>query len=141
MSIMEGLYQDIILDHYKHPRNFVQLDNIPDEQAHENPSCGDSLKMELIIQDGIIQGIHHESHGCAISVSSASMMSEFLAGKTVAQARQNIAEFLAAFRSQKEGSLEPYEDLVALEGVMKYPARVKCATLAWHAIEAMLQEK
>lgn len=135
---MEDLYQDIILDHYRHPRNYVLLDHIPDSQAHENPSCGDSLKLELEISEGRITGVHHQSEGCAISVSSASMMSELMTGHTLAEARQLIRQFLEIFQDRSESLPEEFGELSALEGVKHYPLRVKCATLAWHALENLL---
>ncbi len=138
---MEALYQDIILDHYKNPRNFRKLDHIPEDQVFENPSCGDSLKLEVKIENGIIQSVSHESSGCAISVSSASMMTALLSGKTVAEAQNIVARFLAAFRGEVEGIPEEYDDLLALEGVIKYPLRVKCATLAWHALDTILKSQ
>jgi len=138
----EDLYQEIILDHYRHPRNFADLSDVPDEEAHENPTCGDSVKLVVDVdEDGIVQSIRYNSRGCAISVASASLMSERLRGLTVAEALERVSTFMRILRGEEpEASLEDWGDLVALEGVAQYPLRVKCATLAWHALEDALRK-
>ena len=136
---LDSLYQDIILDHYKHPRNFKKLDYISEDNIHENPSCGDSLKLDLKIENGIIKEVLHESKGCAISVSSASMMTEFLTGKTIDEAKEIIQHFIDIMQGKKPvEDLENYDDLTILKGVISYPLRVKCATLSWHALLSMV---
>ena len=137
---MDDLYMEIILDHYKSPRNKTDLSHLSDDQVHENPSCGDSVKLEVTMnEDGRIGSVHFDGHGCAISTASASLMTERLPGLTVNEARKFIASFLSVFRGETGGEvLEEWGDLAVLGGVTKFPMRVKCATLAWHALEKSL---
>ncbi len=138
----EDLYQEIILDHYRHPRNFDDLSGVSEQEVYENPTCGDSVKLVVDVDDdGIVQGIRYNSKGCAISVASASLMSERLKGLTVEEALRRVREFVQILRGEsKDSSLEDWGDLIALEGVAQYPLRVKCATLAWHALEHALEK-
>ncbi|OQX28772.1 MAG: SUF system NifU family Fe-S cluster assembly protein [Spirochaeta sp. LUC14_002_19_P3] len=140
---LDNLYMEIILDHYKHPRNRTDLSHLDDSTLHENPSCGDSIKIEVIFNpDGTIRDARHDGHGCAISTASASLLSERLPGKTPAEARQFIAEFIAVLRGEAPPErLDAFGDLAALGGVVKFPLRVKCAALAWHALEKCLEGK
>jgi len=135
MGELDGLYMEIILDHYKFPRNKADLSHIADEYLHENPSCGDSLKLELIMgKGGRIETVHFDGYGCAISTASASLMSEQLIGKTTEQAGRLIDVFLKVLRGEESSdSLKEWGDLMVLGGVSRFPLRVKCATLAWHA--------
>jgi len=137
---LDNLYMEIILDHYKFPRNKADLSHIADEYLHENPSCGDSLKLELVVGgDGKIGSVCFDGHGCAISTASASLMSERLIGKTPEEARRLIDVFLKVLRGEENSdSLEEWGDLMVLGGVTQFPLRVKCATLAWHAARKSL---
>ena len=137
----EDLYQEIILDHYRHPRNFDELSEVGEQEVYENPTCGDSVKLVVDVDGGgIVQGIRYNSKGCAISVASASLMSEKIKGLSVVEAIERVNEFLEILRGENgEASLEEWGDLVALEGVAQYPLRVKCATLAWHALKHALE--
>ncbi len=136
----EDLYQEIILDHSRHPRNAASLDHIPEENVHENPSCGDSLKLELILgEDKSVERIRFDGRGCAISMASASIMTEQLKGKSLEEAKAKIAEFLQVMRGEAPADcLDDRDELVCLKGVIQFPLRVKCATLAWHALEENL---
>jgi nitrogen fixation protein NifU and related proteins len=138
----DDLYQEIILDHYKHPRNAADLDALPDDRIHENPTCGDSLKLAITFgSDGRVESVLFDGSGCAISMASASMMTELLAGKSREEALEVCAEFVAIMRGEIDPSqLEKYGDLAALGGVVQYPLRIKCATLAWHAFEKTVSE-
>ncbi len=132
----EELYQEIIRDHYKHPRNKKPLAHL---KAVENPSCGDSVKVQLDREGEHVQAVFFDGSGCSISMCSASMMSELLTGKTVEEARRLVQEFLAVIRGElPPEKLEELGDLVALKGIVDLPVRVKCATLAWHAVEQAL---
>lgn len=133
----DDLYQEIILDHYKRPRNSVDLSALPAEYAHENPTCGDSLKLVVEFDDDErIESVKFDGAGCAISMASASMMTDLLRGKTRSEAREIAARFTGVMRGELEASeLEEYGDLAALGGVAQFPLRIKCATLAWHAFE------
>jgi len=136
MSGFDELYQDLIMDHYRKPRGRADLAHVPDTEIMENPTCGDSIKLEVITgDDGRIMEVRHQGHGCAISTASASLMTEFTRGLSPAEAREAAGRFIAALRG--DGSLDDLEDmgdLVALRGVAGLPVRVKCATLAWHAL-------
>ena len=135
----DDLYQEIILDHYRNPRNCADLSSIPEENVHENPSCGDSVKIHAVVKDSKIEVLEFDGKGCAISVASASMMTELLTGKTVGEARRVIADFQAIMRGEADRSkLEELGELAALSGVIDFPLRVKCATLSWHALEVTL---
>jgi nitrogen fixation NifU-like protein len=129
------LYQEILLDHYRRPRGAARLDHVPQAKAHENPTCGDSIKVEVRHgPDGRIE-VLHDAHGCAISTASASMMSERLRGATPGEARETALEFLRILRGEREAdALDDWGDLASLKGVIRLPVRVKCATLAWHAL-------
>lgn len=137
---LDDLYKEIILDHYKFPRNRADLSHIADEYLHENPSCGDSLKLELVMgEDGRIESVRFDGYGCAISTASASLMSERLIGKTLEQAQRLIDVFLRVLRGEESSdSLEEWGDLMVFGGIVQFPLRVKCATLAWHAARRSL---
>src|SRR5215472_10514870 len=138
------LYQDIILDHGRKPRNFHALAH-PSHFAHgHNPLCGDRVTVFLEIENGRIKDVSFEGRGCALSTASASLMTEVLKGKTLEEA----GELFKAFHAEVTGTEVPQtpealqddlDRLAPLEGVKAYPARVKCATLAWHAFEAALK--
>ena len=132
----DDLYQEIVLDHYRSPRNRARLDNIPESMVHENPSCGDSIKLEVVLDgDRRVQKVRFDGRGCAISTASASLMTEKLRGLTVAEARALAKTFIHALRGEEPvDELDDMGDLAAFKGVAKFPVRVKCATLAWHAL-------
>ena len=138
------LYQDIILDHGRHPRNFHKLDH-PSHFAHgHNPLCGDRVTVFVALDGDRIKDVSFEGRGCAISTASASLMTEMLKGKTLAEAKALFEGFRAKVTGEGDASapagLEDEMDRLApLSGVKSYPARVKCATLAWHAFEAALE--
>ena len=138
---LDNLYREILLDHYKSPRNMADLSHISDDEVHENPSCGDSLKLEVKMGgDGRIESVRFDGHGCAVSIASASLMTERFPGKTVEEARGFIEIFLRVLRGQEAPErLEEWGDLAALGGVVQFPLRVKCAALAWHALEKSLE--
>lgn len=132
----DDLYQEIILDHYRNPRNSADLDYISEDNVHENPACGDSLKLHAKINDsGVIEQVLFDGSGCAISVASASMMTELLQGKTITEAQEMVVTFQKVMRGEEDpDQLTAWGDIVALQGVISFPLRVKCATLSWHAL-------
>jgi nitrogen fixation NifU-like protein len=136
----DDLYQEIILDHYRNPRNAASLDHVTDAAVHENPTCGDSIKLLARVNaDGIVEDIVFDGKGCAISMASASIMTEELKGKPIAEVRERIAEFLKVMRGEGDpDDLDERGDLACLKGVISYPVRVKCATMAWHALASSL---
>ncbi len=139
---IESLYQDIILDHYKHPRGRGPLADAAGESHQVNPTCGDEITLQLHLDadTGAVSAVHWEGHGCAISQASASLFTDLAAGLTVPELTSRIDDFRVAMRSR--GTIEPDEevfgDAVVLGGVSKYMARVKCAMLAWVAAEDAL---
>lgn len=137
MSDLRELYQEVILDHYKKPRNFRAL---PDANRHlegYNPLCGDKITVFLKVEDGVIKDIGFQGSGCAISTASASMMTDSLKGKTIAQAEAIFRGFQNLVTG-KDGS-EDLGKLAVFAGVREFPVRVKCATLAWHTFHAALE--
>jgi nitrogen fixation NifU-like protein len=141
---LRELYQDIILDHARRPRNFRALAD-PSHLAHgHNPLCGDKLTVFMKIEQDQITQVSFEGRGCAISTAFASLMSEILTGKSVAQAKALFAAFHARVTTgeviEVASDLEDAsERLEPLTGVRTYPARVKCATLAWHTVDAAVK--
>lgn len=135
---LDDLYQDVLLDHYRHPRGAGPVSDSDLAAAETNPSCGDHIRVAVRIAGGRIADVRHESAGCAISVASASMMAEFAVGRTPAEFRQTADEFIAMMRGEKEWDAGRLEDIAALEGVRRFPMRVKCATMCWHAMKKAL---
>lgn len=138
---LHELYQDIILSHNKRPRNYGVLQPHSHEAEGYNPLCGDTIEVYLQIEDGRISGIQFEAAGCAISKASASIMTEQLKGKTIAQTDalfDRVHEILDPASGTKP-DLETSGDLAALAGVRKFPARIKCASLPWHTFRAALR--
>ena len=141
MSDFEELYQEIILDHYRHPRGAADLALMPEALAHENPTCGDSIKVELKLAGDEIESLRFDVKGCAISTASASLMAEFLRGMRVAEARAAADRFVRALRGESPiEALDAMGDIAALRGAAAFPLRVKCATLAWHAFLSALDK-
>jgi len=138
--MLEELYQEIILDHYRRPRNKGKT-SLADFQAHDNnPLCGDEIEISVRLADGKIDEIKFDGHGCSISQSSASIMTQKLYGKTPSEAQAFIEEFLSMMRGSIPFGGRELGDLKALEGVLKFPVRVKCATLAWHTMQKAFTE-
>lgn len=135
---LEELYKEVILDHYKSPRNKRDLPGAGLSCTKTNPLCGDEITVHARVEDGVVAEVTFEGQGCSISQASASMMTEAVAGRQVAEAGRLAADF----RSMMEGKLDPTEeefgDLVALKGVVKYPVRIKCAVLAWDVLQEAL---
>jgi nitrogen fixation NifU-like protein len=143
VSAFDELYQEIIMDHYRSPRGAAKLDHVPQAMAHENPTCGDSIKLEVVVgEGGNLERIRFDGHGCAISTASASLMTESLAGLSVVDARERADTFIKALRGEVPVSvLDGMGDLAAFKGLTSFPVRVKCATLAWHAFLLSLPEE
>ncbi|MDQ7827747.1 MAG: SUF system NifU family Fe-S cluster assembly protein [Armatimonadota bacterium] len=135
---LEDLYREIILDHYSRPRNRGRLEPADIVVEGANPLCGDELALTVRVADGRISEVRFEGRGCSISQASASMMTEELRGKTLEEARALVAAFRAMMQGQP--SALDATDLAALQGVRKFPVRVKCATLAWVAIDQGIHE-
>jgi nitrogen fixation NifU-like protein len=129
------MYQEIILDHYRHPHHKGLREPYDAEVHHVNPTCGDEVTLRVKVADGVVEDVSYEGSGCSISQASSSVMSDLVVGKPVAEALETADAFLALM--QGKGQVEPDEDVledaVAFAGVAKYPARVKCALLGWMA--------
>jgi nitrogen fixation NifU-like protein len=137
---LRELYQEVILDHCKRPRNKGAVADPTGEAEGFNPLCGDQVRVTLITENNIVQDIAFEGSGCAISTASASMMTEAVKGKTLGQAEAIFREFQAMVTETGEATEHPdLGDLEVLAGVREYPVRIKCATLPWHTLHAALK--
>ena len=135
---LDEIYKEVILDHYKNPRNKREMPDAELSCSKNNPLCGDEITVYVHAEDGKVLDVSFVGQGCSISQSSASMMTESVSGKTV----DEVEELSTSVRSMLSGEIEPDEDafgeLVALKGVVKYPIRVKCAVLAWDVLQEAL---
>ena len=139
MFDLKELYQDVIVDHNRRPRNFGKLEGADRELEGFNPLCGDRLTLYLKLDGDRIEDIHFDGSGCAISVASASLMTEVMKGKTVAEAQRLFGEFHDLLTAdQPDIDLDRFGKLAALAGVREYPSRVKCASLCWHTLHGAL---
>lgn len=144
MNDLRELYQEVIFDHNRHPRNFGRLDDANRKAEGFNPLCGDRFTLYLKVNDeGIIEDVAFDGKGCAISVASASLMTEALRGKPVAEAEALFRGFHSMLTDAPGAPTAPSTlgKLTVLEGVKAYPSRIKCATLAWHTLEAALHDE
>jgi nitrogen fixation protein NifU and related proteins len=142
MSELDELYQEVILDHNKSPRNFREMEDANRRSEGYNPLCGDHVTVYVNLADGVIRDISFKGSGCAISKASASMMTTELKGKSAAEAEKlfvNVHKMLTGEPGVGESELEDLGKLKILSGVCKFPARVKCASLAWHTVNAALK--
>lgn len=130
---LDELYRRVIMDHYKNPRNRGTLDEDSVTVNLNNPTCGDRIELQLQVENGVVKLAKYTGEGCSISMSSASMMTDAVRGKTLDEAL-GLAEKFSAMMQGQPVEFEEYEDLEALSGVSKFPARIKCATLAWNAL-------
>ena len=136
---LRDLYQEIVLDHGRNPRNFRHPPDCNRSAEGDNPLCGDRLIVYLKLDgDGTIQDAAFEGRGCAISMASASMMTEMVRGRSGAEARALFENFHRLVAGEGEAEGEALDKLVALSGVRRFPMRVKCATLPWHAMTAAM---
>ncbi|MFC5541854.1 MAG: SUF system NifU family Fe-S cluster assembly protein [Bacilli bacterium] len=137
LNNLDQLYRAVIMEHYKKPRNKGHLDENNVTVDMNNPTCGDRIHLTLKINDGIVEDAKFDGEGCSISMSSASMMTEIIKGKKVEEALKLAEIFSKMMLGQEidEETLEEMGDIAALQGVSKFPARIKCATLAWKAME------
>jgi nitrogen fixation NifU-like protein len=135
---LDEIYKEVILDHYKNPRNKREMPDAELTCSKNNPLCGDEITVYVHADGGKVLDVSFVGQGCSISQSSASMMTESVSGKTV----EEVGELSTSVRGMLSGEIEPAEDefgeLVALKGVVKYPIRVKCAVLAWDVLQDAL---
>lgn len=144
MSDLTDLYQEVILDHNRRPRNFGPLPGSNRAAKGDNPLCGDVVRLQVRVEDDAIEDVSFEGQGCAISTASASLMTEAVKGKTVAEAEvlfDRIHQLLTGkLDPGDEEAVEALGKLQVLSGVREYPMRVKCATLAWHTLHTALTD-
>lgn len=133
---LDDLYRRVIMDHYQRPRNRGRLEENAVTIEMNNPTCGDKISLQLQVEDGKIKDAKFLGEGCSISMASASMMTEAIKGLSLEEALR-LADLFSAMMQGEEVDTEqfPLEDIEALQGVCKFPARIKCATLAWKALE------
>lgn len=136
---LDELYREIILDHYRSPRNRGSLEQPTASSEGDNPLCGDEVKVDLQIRDGQVTDVRFEGRGCSISQASTSMMTEAIKGLSLEEVDSLFEMFKAMMYSSDEVDAEALGDLEALQGVRKFPVRVKCATLAWNILEEALE--
>ena len=141
-SSLRELYQEVILDHSRHPRHSGVLEHPTHKADGHNPLCGDRVTVMLELKDGRIADIRFQGKGCAISQASASLMSEMLAGRSVEEAEALMGGFLHLVKGEDAGALseDDRERLDVMSGISEFPMRVKCATLAWHTFHNAVEE-
>ena len=142
MSDLRELYQELILDHTKCPRNFGELEEATCTAEGFNPLCGDQLTLYLVLEDGVLKDVRFEGKGCAISTASASLMTEAIKGKTAEEVAALFQRFQSVVTSPVDSDIDTLElgKLAALAGVREFPLRIKCAILAWHTLRAALED-
>lgn len=141
MSELSDLYQEVILDHNRRPRNFHAIADASHKAEGYNPLCGDRLTLYLQVTGDTITDMSFEGAGCAISKASASMMTDALKGRTVAEANALFARFHQMVTTPPDEPVEDMGKLSSLAGVREFPVRVKCASLAWHTLKAAMAQK
>lgn len=145
MSDLRDLYQELILDHGRRPRNFGPLEGATHDAVGHNPLCGDRITVHLVLNDDVVRGVSFEGQGCAISQASASLLTEAVKGKPLKDVLSLFRKVTALVTGRDEdGALETEVELGKLavfEGIRQYPMRVKCATLAWHTLHNALEGK
>ena len=140
MGGLDELYKEVILDHYRAPRNKGRLDPHDVSLERNNPLCGDEIELFVRYDGDTIEGIAFEGKGCSISQASASMMTEKVQGLSVKDATSLAESIKSMMAGESEGDQKELGDLVSLKGVVKYPVRIKCALLGWNTLEEAMQE-
>lgn len=139
MGGLDDLYQQLILDHYRTRRNEGTLDAPTVAVDHNNPLCGDELHLELLIEDGRVADVRQSGQGCSISQAAASMMTEVAKGLPLDDALAVVEHFRLVMHGEEEADEDRLGDAIALEGVAKYPVRIKCALLGWMALKDAIE--
>jgi nitrogen fixation protein NifU and related proteins len=139
MSELSDLYQEVILDHNKRPRNFRTIDSATHQAEGYNPLCGDRLNLYLQVDGNVITDVAFQGSGCAISKASASLMTDAVKGRTVAEADELFQRFHRVVTTPPDQPVEDLGKLSVLSGVREFPVRVKCASLAWHTLRAAIE--
>ena len=139
ITMLTDLYQEVIIDHSKNPRNFGKLDKYTYMAEGNNPLCGDSLTVYVNIKDNVVSDISYQARGCAISLASASIMSSVIKSKTIEEVNIIFDKFYKLCTSQEIEDDENTETLKDLSGVSKFPTRLKCATISWEALKSAVE--
>lgn len=137
---LDDLYRRVIMDHYKNPRNRGKFEDDAVTIDLNNPTCGDRISLQLKVENGVVADAKYTGEGCSISMSSASMMTDAVKGRTLDEAI-SLADRFSSLMKGDEVDFDEYEDIEALSGVNKFPARIKCATLAWNALRKGIDAK
>jgi nitrogen fixation NifU-like protein len=137
---LQDLYQQVILDHNRRPKNFRVLEGGRKAEGY-NPLCGDRITVYLSVEDGVIKDVAFQGSGCAISKASASLMTESVKGKTVAEADSLFEQFHGMITGPADAPVADVGKLAVLSGVRQFPVRVKCASLAWHTLRAAVESR
>ena len=142
LTDFDEMYQEVIIDHYKNPRNKIKLSKFTNEVLSHNPFCGDEIELQLNIENGIINDVSVGGRGCAISQSSGSLLGETILGKTIEQARKDNESMRLLLKDEDldEEKLDSLADSTMIEGVKKFPVRIKCALLSWSALNDILSK-
>ena len=135
---LEDLYKEVILDHYKNPRNKRAMPDAELTCSRNNPLCGDEIQVFAHVEDGRVADVAFQGQGCSISQSSASMLTQAVKGKPIGDAEKLAVDFRGMMAGEVEPDEDEFGDLVALKGVVKYPIRIKCAVLAWDVLQEAL---
>ena len=143
MENLDSIYNDLIMEHSMNSYNKRKLEHADYSKLGHNPNCGDEITLEIKIKNNVIEDMAFNGHGCAISQASTSIMIDTLKGKTLAEAKIIIKTFIGMIKREikDEEELEKLEDAIAFKNVANMPARVKCALLAWHTIESIIDNK
>ncbi|MEW6581896.1 MAG: Fe-S cluster assembly sulfur transfer protein SufU [Actinomycetota bacterium] len=139
MGGLDDLYQELILDHYRRRRNEGTLESPSAAVDHNNPLCGDEIHLEILVEDGCVSEVRHTGQGCSISQAAASMMSEAARGLPLDDALALVEHFRLVMHGDEAADEDRLGDAIALEGVAKYPVRVKCALLGWMALKDAIE--
>jgi len=141
MKDLQLLYRQVIMDHYKNPRNKGLVDDVAYKTVHiKNPTCGDDITIQSKVSNGVVEDVKHDGTGCSICCSSASVMSETVIGKDVKEAKLITKTYINMLTNKEYDESVELEDAVVYRGVNKFPARIKCASIAWKAFEGTLDE-
>lgn len=140
MSAENDLYQEVVLEHKRAPRNFGHLEQPTHQAQGTNPSCGDRIAVELKLEDGRVQDVRFTGHACAICMASTSMMTEAIKGREIEAAKTLQQHFRAVLTGEEDPEEAPLGKLVSLAAVRQYPSRIKCALLGWHALMHAIAE-
>lgn len=137
---LDDLYQEILFDHYKHPRNHGVLERPDVHLDAKNPFCGDEITIDFTLEDGRIQEIRFQGQGCVISQASVSLLTESVKGKTLQEAQEVVDQFSRLIKGEIEELDPDLEELMAMQGVSAFPTRVKCALLAWNTLKKAIAD-